>query len=109
MRTMPAITAWTGATVERIEPAPGLDGIGYVAHKVTGPVNGVWHYEYAVNNLTLDRSIQSFSVPLACGSAVSNVGFRAPGNERGWPRDGTLGDAGFSNAAVDDEPNCGAH
>ena len=94
----PAIYAWTGATINMIEPAPGVDGRGFVGCKVTGPVSGVWHYEYAINNQNLDRAIQSFSVPLGCGTSVSNLGFHAPLNEQGWVGDGTTGDAGFSNA-----------
>ena len=98
VRTTPAIYAWTGATVEMIEPEPGVDGRGFVACKVTGPVNGMWHYEYAINNQNLDRAIQSFSVPPGCGTSITNLGFHAPRNEPGSARDGTVGDAGFSNA-----------
>ncbi len=97
--TLPAINAWTGASINTFEPAPGLDGIGMVGYKVTNPSAGVWHYEYAVYNENLDRAIQSFSVPLGCGITVSNLGFHAPPNHPGFPNDGTQGDAGFSNAA----------
>jgi hypothetical protein len=65
---------------------------------VTGPIAGVWHYEYAIHNQNLDRSIQSFSVPLGAGITLSDVGFHAPPNHPGFPNDGTVGDAGFSNA-----------
>ncbi len=98
-RTKPAITAWTGATLVPIEPAPGVDGIGTVAYKVTNPSAGVWHYEYAIYNQNMDRGIQSFSVPLGCGVAVSNIGFHAPINDAGFANDGTCGSAGISNAA----------
>src|SRR4029079_13594853 len=81
-----------------IEPAPGTDGRGFIAYKVTGPVAGIWHYEYAITNQNLDRAIQSFSVPLGCGIAVSNLGFHAPLNHPGIANDGTQGSAGFSNA-----------
>src|SRR5262252_5222764 len=62
----PAIMAWaaTGATVTQYQPFPGSDGIFFVGYKVTGPDNGVWHYEYAIYNENFDSSIQSFSVPL---------------------------------------------
>ena len=43
----PAINAWTGATINTIEPAPGVDGRAFIAYKVTNPSAGVWHYEYA--------------------------------------------------------------
>ena len=62
VREQPAIMAWTGATVVRVEPDPGNDGIFWVGYKVTGPNAGVWHYEYAVYNQNLDRAIQSFQL-----------------------------------------------
>jgi hypothetical protein len=96
VRSKPAINAWTGATLNQIEPAPGVDGIGIVGYKVTNPSAGVWHYEYAVYNENLDRAIQSFSVPLGCGITVSNLGFHAPPQEPGWANDGTLNNAGYS-------------
>lgn len=98
VRMAAAVRAWPGATITPIEPAPGTDGRAFIAYKVTGPVGGVWHYEYAIYNENLDRGIQSFSIPLGCGVAVSNVGFHAPPNHPGFPNDGTQGDAGFSNA-----------
>ena len=60
----PAIQAWaaTGATVNQIEPDPGNDGILLMGYKVTGPTAGLWHYEYALFNMNLDRAIQSFKV-----------------------------------------------
>lgn len=99
VREKAAIEGWTGATVTRIEPAPGVDGIGFVGYKVTNPSAGVWHYEYAIYNQNLDRGIQSFSVPLGNGITLSNVGFYAPPQHPGTAGDGTAGNAGFSNAA----------
>src|SRR6266446_6222702 len=99
VRMTPAVRAWTGATINPIEPDPGVDGRAFIAYKVTGPVGGLYHYEYAIYNENLDRGIQSFSVPLGCGLNVSNLGFHAPLNHPGFPNDGTQGDAGFSNAA----------
>jgi len=78
---------------------PGVDGIGFIAYKVSGPTNGVYHYEYALFNENLDRGFQSFSVPLTCGVVVSNPGFHAPENPAPFANDGTLNSAGFSNAA----------
>lgn len=98
VRMTAAVHAWTGATINPIEPEPGLDGRAFMAFKVTTPAAGVWHYEYALYNENLDRAIQSFSVPLGCAVALSNLGFHAPLNHPGFPNDGTLGDAGFSNA-----------
>ncbi len=98
-RMSAAVHAWTGATIHPIEPEPGVDGRAFIAYKVTNPSAGVWHYEYAIYNENLDRAIQSFSVPLGCGITLSNLGFHGPLNEPGSANDGTLGDAGFSNAA----------
>jgi hypothetical protein len=105
VRMTPAINAWTGATINTIEPEPGVDGRGFIAYKVTNPSAGVWHYEYAINNQNLDRGIQSFSVPLGCGMTVSNIGFHAPPNHPGIANDGTLGSAGYSDAAWTSTPS----
>jgi hypothetical protein len=103
VRMQPAIQAWaaTGATVNQVEPDPGIDGLWFMGYKVTNPSAGVWHYEYALFNMNLDRAIQSFSVPLGAGVNVSNIGFHAPPQHPGWPHDGTLGDAGFSSTPWD--------
>ena len=97
VRQKAAISAWTGATISEIRPDPN-DGIMAVAYKVTNPSAGVWHYEYAIYNQNLDRSIQSFSVPKARGVTLSNVGFHAPPQHPGWAADGTVGNTGFSSA-----------
>jgi hypothetical protein len=93
----PATDAWTGSTSATVEPEPGVDGRAFVVYKVTNPSAGVWHYEYAIHNQNLDRSIQFFSVPLGKGVNISNVGFHAPPNHPGFPNDGTVGNTGFSN------------
>src|ERR1700730_2174210 len=99
VRMTAATNAWTGATTNTIEPDPGVDGRAFIAYKVTGPVAGLWHYEYAIHNQNLDRSIQSFTVPLGCGATISNIGFHAPPNPAGFANDGTVGNTGFSDAA----------
>jgi hypothetical protein len=97
IRETAAIRAWTGATINQVEPAPGADGIGLIGCKVTNPSAGVWHYEYAVYNQNLDRGFQSFSVPLGPGITVSNIGFHAPPQHPGWSGDGTVGNTGYSS------------
>jgi hypothetical protein len=96
-RMQPAIMGWAGATVNQVQPDPGNDGISYVGYKVTSPAPGVYHYEYAVYNYNLDRSIQSFSVPLGAGANLSNIGFHAPPQEPGWANDGTFNNQGYSS------------
>ena len=100
IRMQPAIQAWsaTGATIQQIEPDPGNDGVFFVGYKVTGPNAGVWHYDYAVFNMNLDRAIQSFEVVFpGFPPGLSNVGFHAPPQHPGWAHDGTQGDAGYSS------------
>ena len=103
VRMQPAIQAWaaTGATVSQVEPDPGNDGIWFMGYKVTQPSADVWHYEYALFNMNLDRSIQSFSVPVGAGVNVTSIGFHAPPQHPGWAHDGTQGDAGFSSTPWD--------
>jgi hypothetical protein len=95
VRSTPAIFAWTGATINKIEPDPGNDGSAFVGYKVTNPSAGVWHYEYAIYNENLDRAIQSFAVPT--GRRIRNIGFHAPPQEPGWANDGTVGNTGYSS------------
>ena len=100
VQMQPAIQAWaaTGATVNQIEPDPGNDGIFFVGYKVTGPTAGLWHYEYALFNMNLDRAIQSFQVVFPRGQpSLTNVGFHAPPQHPGWAQDGTFRDAGYSS------------
>ena len=97
VREQPAIMAWTGATVNRQEPDPGNDGIWFMGFKVTNPSTGVWHYEYALYNQNLDRSIQSFSVPLGPGVNIANIGFHAPIQHPAWANDGTFNSQGYSS------------
>ena len=93
----PAVMAWTGETINQIEPDPGNDGLWFMAYKVTNPSPGVWHYEYALYNENLDRAIQSFSVPFGVAN-ISNIGFHAPPQEPGWANDGTFNNQGYSSA-----------
>jgi hypothetical protein len=105
VREQPAIKAWTGATVNQIEPAPGTDGIWFMGYKVTNPSAGVWHYEYALYNQNLDRAIQAFAVPLGPGVNISNIEFHAPPQHPGFAHDGTVGDAGYSSTPWDVNTN----
>jgi hypothetical protein len=97
----PAINAWTNATFQTVQPAPGIDGIAILGYKVSNPSAGVWHYEYAVYNENLDRAIQLFSVPLGDGVTVSNIGFHAPPQHPGFANDGTCENQGYSSQPWD--------
>jgi hypothetical protein len=99
VRMQPAIMAWVpaGAVVNQIQSDPGNDGIWFMGYKVSTPTPGVWHYEYALYNMNLDRSIQSFSVPLGLRVNISNTDFHAPPQEPGWANDGTFNNQGYSS------------
>ncbi len=75
------LTRWPGATLG--EGTNGgtfthldADGRFQVAVKVTGPVNGFWHYEYAVLNIDNNRGGASFKLPVCPTGRVQNIGFR---------------------------------
>ena len=99
VRMQAAIEAWvaTGATLQQVEPDQGNDGIFFVGYKVTGPNAGLWHYEYAVFNMNLDRAIQSFQVFFGFPVPLSNVDFHAPPQHPGWANDGTQNNQGYSS------------
>jgi hypothetical protein len=54
----------------------GDDGRFLVACKVTGPVAGLWHYEYAIHNLDNSRAGASLRVPVCAAARVEQAGFR---------------------------------
>jgi hypothetical protein len=69
------LTRWTGATIT--EGRNGNDdGRFEIAVKVTGPTNGLWHYEYIVHNNDNHRGGASFRLPVCAGARVENIGFR---------------------------------
>jgi hypothetical protein len=72
----PAIYRWTGATVNSATNNAGADGRFYVAVKVTGPVNGVYRYEYAVFNRDNNRQGGAVRIPVCAGATISNELFR---------------------------------
>ena len=74
-QTGSVLTRWQGASWD-IGGNGGDDGRFLVAVKVTGPVNGLYHYEYAIHNLDNHRGGASFRLPLAPGAIVQNTGFR---------------------------------
>ena len=66
---------WSGAQVGSA-PNGTVDGRVYVAGRVTGPVDGLYHYEYAVHNRDAHRKVGAFEVPLCAAAQVANVEFR---------------------------------
>lgn len=78
VRAQAAIHAWHAIdplnVVEQQVSVPG-DGIFLIAARASPIDAHTWHYEYAVENLSSDRSGQSFSVPVGAGLTISNIGF----------------------------------
>jgi hypothetical protein len=66
---------WSGASVSS-DTNEGEDGRVYVAVKVTGPVEGFYHYEYAVHNRDNSRGVGAFRVPTCPQARTLNLGFR---------------------------------
>ena len=90
VRTKAGIQAWKAAdptVTETTVSAP--EGLFIVSAKATSLGGGVYHYEYAVQNLNDQRAGQSFTVPLPAGAVVTNVGFHDVDYHSGTPYDGT--------------------
>ncbi|HET6205070.1 MAG TPA: hypothetical protein VFI25_19940 [Planctomycetota bacterium] len=70
---------WTGATINSSangDPTTGpSDGRVYVAVKVTGPTNGLYHYEYAVHNRDNKGGIGAIHFPTCPSAVLSGLGF----------------------------------
>lgn len=68
------LNQWPGAEVNLGGNGPD-DGRFAVAVKVTGPVDGLWHYEYAVHNIDNSRGGASLRIPSCPTARVENLGF----------------------------------
>ncbi|MFK7743138.1 MAG: hypothetical protein AB8H80_22680 [Planctomycetota bacterium] len=69
------LTRWTGAA-NGMASNGADDGRFMVACRVTGPVEGLWHYEYAVHNIDNQRGGASLRIPVCPTARVENIGFR---------------------------------
>ncbi len=65
---------WAGAVVTSNKNGND-DGRLYVAVKVTGPVEGMYHYEYALQNRDNYRGAGNVTIPICSGARVENFGF----------------------------------
>ncbi|MBL8751993.1 MAG: hypothetical protein JNK15_01725 [Planctomycetes bacterium] len=65
---------WSGASLASASNGAD-DGRFYVAVKVTGPVDGRWHYEYAVQNRDNRRGMGAFRIPVCASAMVDGFGF----------------------------------
>ncbi|MFN0206959.1 MAG: hypothetical protein ACKVS6_11710 [Planctomycetota bacterium] len=66
---------WSGATVTSNTNGAD-DGRVYVGVKVTGPTNGIYHYEYAIHNRDNSRGVGGFRLPISQCTTITNFGFR---------------------------------
>jgi hypothetical protein len=86
------LNRWAGAT-RNLGGNGSDDGRFLVAAKVTGPVAGVWHYEYAVHNIDNARGGASLRIPLHPSATLTNAGFRDIDgnalNQWTWSRNGS--------------------
>ncbi|MBK8099383.1 MAG: hypothetical protein IPK26_19925 [Planctomycetes bacterium] len=71
------LNQWAGANVQAGRNGED-DGHFVVAAKVTGPVGGMYHYEYAVQNFDNARGGATFRVPVCPSATLANFGFRDP-------------------------------
>jgi len=90
----PAMYAWQdfdpavniNEVVNANEGGAGIDGHYVVGYKTTNLGGGLWRYEYAVHNLTSDRSMGAFSIPAPCaGVGYSDFFFRDVDSHSGDP------------------------
>lgn len=58
------------------EGGTGVHGWYFLAYRVIDNGNGTWTYNYILQNLTSDRGIRSFRLPLSNGAQISSVFFR---------------------------------
>jgi len=113
----PAIRAWSSADASVLLAPVDLPGDGrlWVASSLTDLGGGLWRYEYAVENLSSDRSAGSFSIGLPDGANVSNVGFHAveyhsgePFPPENWSAEVVAGRLTWATPAYADNPDANA-
>ncbi len=68
------LNRWGGATLTSGTNGPD-DGRVYVAVKVTGPTDGLYHYEYALHNRDNNRGVGELRIPICPLARVLNAGF----------------------------------
>jgi hypothetical protein len=91
VRAKPAVDAWKTSdpgVVLTTANAPG-DGTIVIAARATSLGGGMYHYEYAVENINSDRAVATFRIPLPAGAFVTNTGFHDVDYHSGEPIDGT--------------------
>ncbi len=93
-REEPAIYAWQDQDRDvQIRIVKILEGSRKTAYffgfRVKQIGVGLWHYEYAIQNLNSDQSCGSLSVPVDPATTITNIGFHDVAYHSGDPYDGT--------------------
>lgn len=96
---------WTGASIGSSTNGAD-DGRYYVAVKVTGPTNGLYHYEYAVHNRDNQRGMGAFRIPVCPDAQVLGFGFHDVDRDAltDWTAAKVGGEIVFQTAAVNPNP-----
>jgi len=68
------LTHWNDAEISSGTNGPD-DGRVYLGVKVSGPTDGLYHYEYVLHNRDNHRGIGAFRIPICDGARVLNPGF----------------------------------
>jgi len=91
VRGAPAIRAWKANDAGVVETDVRVpdEGLVILGARATALGGGMWHYEYAVQNLNSDRSVRAFTVPVSDAAIVQNIGFHDVDYHSGEPYDGT--------------------
>jgi len=86
-----AIHSWAAidSDVEIRDHDIEADGRMTIASRATDIGGGLWHYEYAIHNITSHRSGRGLEISIPDGVTVSNVGFHDVDYHSGEPYDGT--------------------
>jgi hypothetical protein len=91
---------WNGASIDS-NTNGNDDGRVYVAVKVTGPTDGMYHYEYAFHNRDNGRGIKNVRLPFCDGALVQNFGFHDVDDDplNDWTMTPGTGELVFGNAS----------
>ncbi len=91
---------WTGSTLESSTNGTA-DGRVYVAVKVTGPVDGIYRYEYAVHNRDNMRGVSEFRLPVCESAGLSNYSVHDVDDDAGndWTASVAGGELVFSGGS----------
>jgi hypothetical protein len=92
VRELPAIYAWreydnAAVIVPVVNVVIRRSEHFFLGYRVTQLGPELWHYEYAIQNLTSDQSAGSFSVPVHEDVTVTNIGFHDVDYHSGDPYD----------------------